>query len=174
MAHHIHRSVRAATKKVMERHGFAYAEILAQWPAIVGPDFAACCAPERVRWPKQNEASGRNSRRRTGGTLFVRVSDGRAVELQHETAAIIERINTYYGYQAITTLKVVQGIVEHKPARRSRAVKPRAEDAPAVAKEVRRIDDEALREALARLGLGAHARAAADRKARKPVRARRD
>ena len=105
MASQLHKHFRAVAQKAFQRYGFAYAEILAHWREIAGEDLAAYSEPERIRWPRQpdNGKSGRG--RKNGGTLVIRVTDGRAVELQHETARIVDRVNTYYGYEAITGVK---------------------------------------------------------------------
>jgi hypothetical protein len=81
------------------------------------------------------------------------------VELQHATPTIIERVNTYYGYQAITDVKIVQGPLPQRvrPVRRPPKLAPERE--AALVREVGVIEDESLRDALARLGRGALARA---------------
>jgi hypothetical protein len=156
MAKHIHKAIPKITRPAFERYGFAYAEILSHWPLIVGPMLAACSAPERIRWPAQRRADDKGpARRRTGGMLVVRASDGRAVELQHATPHIIERVNTYYGYEAITQVKIVQGLLPQRgrPVRRPAKLAPEIE--AALAREVDTIEDDDLRDALARLGRGA-------------------
>ncbi len=98
--------------KALERYGFAYAEMIANWSAIVGDELAAVSTPERVRWPRSGE--GREGRGR-GGTLVVAAEAGQAIELQHDSQRIIERINGYYGYEAITALKIRQTRVKRHP-----------------------------------------------------------
>ncbi|MGI9414930.1 MAG: hypothetical protein ACR2PM_14745 [Hyphomicrobiales bacterium] len=87
--------------------------------------------------------------------MVIRVTDGRAVELQHETARIMDRVNTYYGYEAITGVKLVHGALPGPPE----AAKPRPELDPererALNVELEGIEDEALRNALLKLGRGA-------------------
>lgn len=155
MATHLHKHVRKATRKAFERYGFAYAEILAHWREIVGADIAAFCAPERIRWPRMNAQHAASSRRKLGGTLVIRVTDGRAVELQHETSRIIDRVNTYYGYEAIVGITLVQGPL---PAQETGPVKRPALDARQESKleqTVGQVENEHLRKALTRLGRGA-------------------
>lgn len=100
--------------------------------------------------------------------MVLRVAEGRALEFQHLTPRIIERINAYYGYEAIGALKILQGTV----AAPSRAV---PEPAPEVAsqdigKRVEAIGDEGLREALLRLGTAISHREAASSKSITPTR----
>jgi hypothetical protein len=160
MAKHIHKSIPAITRRALERYGFAYAEILSHWPIIVGVPLAAFSAPERIRWPTGPGSQPGSSRRRTGGTLIVRVADGRAVELQHETPRIIDRVNTYYGYEAITHVKFVQGTLPQRsvtaPAQRPAPLAPERE--AVLAQSIGALEEGPLRTALEKFGRGALAR----------------
>lgn len=138
--------------KAYERHGFAHAQVLARWAEIVGPELAEFTRPERIRWPR---AAGGETRpgRRTGGTLLVRVDGPVAIELQHSTPQIIERINGYYGYGAITALKIVQGpIARHHKTRRRIPDKLDEVREARIAQRVAGIEDERLRATLSKLG----------------------
>ena len=155
MATHLNKHIRAVTHKAFERYGFAYAEVLARWREIAGEEFAEFSAPERIRWPRMRDDARAPSRRKLGGILVIRVTDGRSVELQHESARIIERVNTYYGYEAITGIKFVNGPLPEPPAPK-RQRKPLSERQERnLARAVGEIEDEQLRKALIRLGRGA-------------------
>jgi hypothetical protein len=137
---------RVVAGTALARYGFAYAELLSSWAAIVGEDIASLCEPERIRWPRGGE--------RQGGTLLLRAAPGRALDLQHEIPRIAERINGFYGYAAIGRIKLVEAPLE--PAR-ALVPRPRLDEAGAAALEgrLRDIADPALKEALRRLGEGA-------------------
>ncbi len=77
---------------------------VANWDAIVGGEFAAVSAPERIKWPK---GSGEEAQKQ-GGTLVIRAARGRALELQYEASRIISRINSFFGYGAVSAVKVIQ------------------------------------------------------------------
>lgn len=162
MVSHLHKHFRSVTRKAFERYGFAYAEILNHWREIAGDEMAAFSAPERIRWPRMHTSRDTDARRKLGGTLVIRVTDGRAVELQHQTSRIIDRVNTYYGYEAITGIKLVQGPLPEpdKPARAT--PKLSMEQEADLAMSVAEIDDEHLRRALVRLGRGALAKSKAE------------
>ena len=155
MATHLNKHIRAVTHKAFERYGFAYAEVLARWREIAGEEFAGFSAPERIKWPRMRDDATAQARRKLGGTLVIRVTDGRAVELQHESARIIERVNTYYGYEAITGIKLVNGPLPEPPAPK-RQRKPLSKHQESNLMEaVGEIEDERLRQVLIRLGRGA-------------------
>lgn len=148
------------TRKVFQRHGFASATLLTDWPAIVGPELAAYTQPERLKWPhapmKPNGASEAPSRRR--GSLVLRVDGARALDVHYKGALILERINRHFGYRAVDELRIVQAPVtaqtvgsdpasQHwrattKPA--PRGLTPSPPSLP----EIAAISDEGLRSAL--------------------------
>jgi hypothetical protein len=95
---------RDITKAAFARHGFAQADVVGHWADIVGEDLAAVSAPDRIKWPRQENESSR----KTGGTLVVRATPGRAIDLQYEGPRIIARINSFFGYGAVAQIKVIQ------------------------------------------------------------------
>ena len=46
--------------------------------------------------------------RRSGGTLLLQVGGAAALELQHAAPQLLERINTYFGHQAVRQLRLLQ------------------------------------------------------------------
>lgn len=156
---------RKLTEPAFRKYGFAYGELLAQWPAIVGERLAAVSTPERIRWPRgfDNAREGE----RLGGTLLVKVSGGSAIELQHDAPRIIERINGFYGYEAIASLKIKQSQLRSKKPADAMPAPPEDSQTPAeIAQKLQDISDDRLRETLSRLGTGVFARAAATRQRR--------
>jgi hypothetical protein len=140
---------RALTRAAIARYGFAYADLIKQWPAIVGDSVAQWSEPERIKWPR-----GGTDGRKQGGTLVIRATPGRGLDLQHETPRIIERINAFYGYGAIASVKIMQGTLSgRKPAVPSLAPL-RPAQAQALETRLETVADPALKEALRRLGKG--------------------
>lgn len=97
------------TQKAVERFGFPNAAILADWSLIVGPALACFTAPQRLRWPR---GQAPENDPRAGATLVIRVDGPAAIEVQHKAPQIIDRINTYFGYRAVTDLRIVQAPVD--------------------------------------------------------------
>jgi hypothetical protein len=141
---------RELTKAAFARHGFAYGDLLAQWPAIIG-EVAAMAVPEKIKWPK----GAGDAARKLGGTLVLGAAPGRALELQYQVPFVIERVNGFLGHGAITAVKIVQGPVPVKV--KMRAAPPVLSDAAAADLETRMaaISDDGLKAALRRLAAGA-------------------
>lgn len=145
------------TRKAFEKYGFSAATLITDWPVIVGAEVAAWTAPERLKWPRDAgdglDEAGNTQRGRSGATLVLRVDQGRALDVQYKSRQLIERINAYFGYGAICSLRIVQGPVE----RAGRSAPPKAALQP-LTREVAGIEHEPLRAALARLGAAVVAR----------------
>jgi hypothetical protein len=158
---------RQLTKGVFSRYGFAYADVLTQWSAIVGEDLGRVSVPERIRWPRAAGPVGDG--RKVGGTMVLRVAEGRALEFQHLVPRILERINGFYGYDAVAALKIVQGAVAAPPGN---GPKPSEIADEALGERVEAIQDERLRAALLRLGTAVSHRHPASSPSISPARIR--
>lgn len=147
-AQHVGRLVPELLHKSQERFGFAYGGMLTQWNAIVGEDLAATTRPERIRWPRRQTGDAR-----IGGTLVIRVDGPSAIEVQHSTPAIVERINAFYGYDAVAGIKIVQGRVTGKrPPRRRRDASLPPERERKLVEATSGVSDGDLQTALQNLG----------------------
>jgi len=125
------------------KRGFAEARVLTDWRLVVGDVLAERTAPDRLA----------RSRDDSGGTLHLRVANGWATDVQHLAPVIIERVNAFFGYRAVSRLTLRQGEVRphrERPVPIRRALAP--DEERALAEAVRCVDDPELAEALARLG----------------------
>ena len=125
------------------RQGFASAELVTQWPDIVGPEIAGLAEPIKLQWP-----------RTTGevepATLVLRVEGPASIEVQHLSNVILERVNRFVGWRAVERIALRQAPLRRHLKQARRAADPAA--AAAVAATLDKIDDEPLRAALGRLG----------------------
>ncbi len=126
------------------RRGLAEAMLLTDWHMVVGPQLAPGCQPVRL--------AGAGDDR--GGVLTVHVGGAQALELQHSAPQLIERINGFFGYPAVTRLRLIQAPpmrpVKSRPHRPRRALS--ADELSALATLVEQVRPPALRAALAELG----------------------
>lgn len=126
------------------KRGFAEAQLVAQWPAIIGETLAAGVSPERLSFP-QGE--------RREGTLHLRVAPGLALEVQHREPVLVERINAFFGYRAVARLALKQGPPAQPAAPPPPHRRPlKAEERQSLDRRLAAIDDAALKAALQRLG----------------------
>ncbi len=146
-------SLTSVTKRAFARRGLTGADIARQWPAIVGRELAAQCRPRQLRFPKAGEA--------VDGRLTLRVAPGWALEVQHLEPLMLERINGYFGYRAVTRLVLQQGPLpplgktggDGTAERRGGTRKePPARLDEALAEKLSTVEDPELRAALEGLG----------------------
>ncbi len=114
------------------------------WPAIVGPELARTTRPEALIAGRGGKAGAR--------ILRLRVSGAAALEVQHMSGQLIEKVNTYAGYRLIEDIRLTQGTVMPAPMPRPPLPKPTPEIAKRVAGKVADVKDPELRQALERLG----------------------
>jgi hypothetical protein len=139
--------------------GFATTALLSEWPALVGAELAEFTMPDRVVWPKRREdaedTGPPSGRRAEGAVLMLRVEGPRAIEVQHRSGQILERVNAYFGYRAVAEMRILQAPVTRKTPR-SAAPAPPID--PGALPPVAEIKDSGLRAALLRLGSAARAK----------------
>ncbi len=136
----------ATLSEAFKRQGFASTEILARWADIAGPEIAAHSEPIKINWPRSTDESAPEP-----ATLVLRVEGPVAIEIQHQSALILERLNRFFGWRAIGRIALRQA-----PLRRREPLLPPAPPdaavAARVAAELPQIEDDDLRQALGRLG----------------------
>ena len=149
------------TRKAFEKYGFSTASLLTDWSAIIGPDLAKYTAPERLKWPRNvkiyADIDGDDQRGRPGATLILRVDGARAIEIQYKSAQIMDRINAYFGYRAISEMRILQAPVANPSAAPAKTYR-KLEPLPETPAEIAVIKDEALREVLGLMAAGLHRR----------------
>ena len=128
------------------KQGFAARELVTRWTEIAGSEVAAHSEPLKIRWPRPVEGELPEP-----ATLVLRVEGPMALEIQHASDIILERVNRFFGWSAVGRLALQQAPL----SRRDRPAASCAPDAEAVAKvaeTLSSVEDEELRAALARLG----------------------
>lgn len=126
-------------------------DLIASWPEIVGEQHAAHSRPHKLDWPRRAVQDEPFS----PAVLVVACEAAHVLYLQYETAGIIRRINTYFGFTAVERIRFVQLTVANR-SDRTMPVKPRETRKTAARLDVMlvNIEDDQLRMALRRLGTG--------------------
>jgi hypothetical protein len=153
--------VAPALGKTLAARGFAAADVVMCWPEIVGDRLAEFCEPVSLDWPRPGKgrrpggaAAGPHdeAEQRGGATLVMRVEGAFGLEAQHLAPLILERVNAYFGWRCAEKLVIRQGRVTPKAQKRTPPPPPDRQAVAKGRKHASGIEDEALRESLARLG----------------------
>src|SRR3569623_31276 len=128
------------------KHGFAARALVTRWSEIAGPEVAALSEPMKIQWPRPGEGQPQEP-----ATLVLRVEGPMALEIQHTSDVILERVKRFLGWNSVGKLALRQAPLSQPLARKT----PPAPEAAAVARMAATLDaveDDELRAALARLG----------------------
>lgn len=88
------------TKQLFGKKGFVEVSILTNWDKIVGKELANYSFPQKIDFKREQK---------NNGILHLQVPSGAfALEIAHREKYILEKINAYFGYNAVSGLKIVQ------------------------------------------------------------------
>ena len=135
------------SKVAFTKHGFANQKIAAHWPVIVGEAIAKYTLPQKIVF-KPNST--------VGGILHVGVSNpGLSLELQAREGRIIEKISTFFGYQAVSRIKVNidrSAANSNKPqTQAAKKVSISSKESETLAKQLQGVKDPELKKLLQNL-----------------------
>ena len=137
--------VRRTLADTFARQGFASTELVTHWVDIAGAEIAAHCEPMQIKWSRGGDPDAPEP-----ATLVLRVEGPVAIEIQHLSPVILERVNRFFGWRAVGRLALRQA-----PLTRREAPKPPPAPGPELTARLAEsldVTDQGLRDALARLG----------------------
>jgi len=108
-------------RTAFRKFGFVQSSVVTRWSEIVGERHARVCRPESIRFPIGEKSDG---------ILQLLVVPAHAPIIQHVIPEIIERVNRFFGYNAVAKVKLRQGAVQ-PPADKSERRAAVAEADPA-------------------------------------------
>ena len=101
-------------RTAFRKFGFVQSSVVTRWPEIVGERHARVCMPEAIRFPPGEKSDG---------ILQLLVVPAHAPLISHVIPEIIERVNRFFGYNAVSRVKLRQGAVQ-PPAAKERPTAP--------------------------------------------------
>lgn len=139
----------ATLSDAFKAQGFASSEIIARWADIAGADIAPYCEPIKINWPRAQKTP--TEAPPEPATLVLRVEGPMALEIQHMSAVILDRVNRFFGWQAIGRLTLRQAPLR-RPAKRKSSSPPDPAITARLAAEMPEVENDDLKGALAKLG----------------------
>lgn len=132
-----------AGRAAFRRFGFVQSSVVSRWREIVGERYADVSAPESIRFPHG---------KREGGVLTLVVEGAYSTTIQHVAPVIVERVNRFFGYEAVARVSFRQGSVARVA---KRPAPPSLRPIPAeLGDSLRTIADPELRACLEGLARG--------------------
>jgi hypothetical protein len=83
-------------KGILKKNGYNYSEIIGKWNTLVSKEIANCSYPKSIKMSKGNK----------NGTLILAVKRGDEITVEYSKVDIINKINSYFGYQLLNEIKL--------------------------------------------------------------------
>ncbi|MBS0480585.1 MAG: DUF721 domain-containing protein [Proteobacteria bacterium] len=127
-------------RTAFRKFGFVQSSVVTRWPEIVGATHARVCTPESIRFPPGAKSDG---------ILQLVVVPAHAPLISHVVPEIMERVNRFFGYKAVSKVKLRQGAVKPPPVKEAPSAPPSLRPIPIeLGESLRDIGDPELRAVL--------------------------
>lgn len=137
-------------KQILGRRGFMQLELLSSWASIVGENMAQYSLPQKLTFPKDSHSDG---------CLTIMVPAGAfATEITQNEPQIIDKINVYFGYPAVSKIRILQNgtlqdyLLKKKPIDKVKKTVVTDEEESYITELTKDIEQPELREVVAELG----------------------
>lgn len=141
---------------VMARRAGMTLDLINAWPELAGDEFRKTTRPEKIDWPKR----ARSGEPFEPAVLVIACDAASALFFQHAMAPVLERVNVFFGFEAIKRIRIVQ-----KPVLDRMDIAPRKnpgelhrDEEARLAKIIDDVEDPELKAVLEKLGRGIIAR----------------
>src|SRR5258708_34204911 len=78
------------------KQGFAARALVTRWTEIAGAEVAAHSEPLKIQWPRPVGGQAQEP-----ATLVMRGEGPMALEIQHASAVILQRVNRFFGWRPV-------------------------------------------------------------------------
>ena len=129
------RSIPKTLKKHLRKGGYNYSNIVDNWTKMVTKKISDACYPITVKMGKEMR----------NGTLILNVVHGKEMEVEYEKKEIIDKINSFFGYNCIShvSLKIVQDTIKI-----NKKVFPKIKNFSKIQNQMNKINNEELKSSL--------------------------
>ena len=128
-------SIPKTLKKHLRKGGYNYSNIVDNWTKMVSKKISDACYPLTVKMGKEMK----------DGTLILNVIHGKEMEVEYEKQEIIDKINSFFGYNCISqvTLKIVQDTIKT-----NEKVFPKIKNFSEIEKKMNKVKNQELKSSL--------------------------
>ena len=128
-------SIPKSLKKYLRKGGYNYSNIVDNWTKIVGKEVYDTCYPISIKMGKEMN----------NGTLILNVVHGKEVEVEYKKNEIIDKINSFFGYNCIksVSLKIIQSQIDKK-----NRIQPKIRNLKKIEEKIDKIKNNQLKNSL--------------------------
>ena len=128
-------SIPKTLKKHLKKGGYNYSNIVDNWTKMVSKKISDACYPITVKMGKEMR----------DGTLVLNVLHGKELEIEYEKRNIMDKINSFFGYNCID--KVILKVVQEK-IKLDQNQFPKIKNFSKINKKMDKINDNQLKSSL--------------------------
>tara|TARA_B100000029_G_scaffold276482_1_gene271055 strand:- start:1503 stop:1982 length:480 start_codon:yes stop_codon:yes gene_type:complete len=124
-------------KGILKKNGYLYSEIINKWSFLVGKEISDCTYPKMIRILKDG----------TNRILVICVKRGNEINVEYSKKEIINKINSYFGYNLIKEIKLESlnsEVIKEKKNKSNDFLK-------GTRRKIEEIKDEGIRNSLTKL-----------------------
>ena len=128
-------SIPKTLKKHLRKGGYNYSNIVDNWTKMVSKKISDASYPLTVKMGKEMRE----------GTLVLNVIHGKEMEVEYEKQEIIDKINSFFGYNCISqvTLKIVQDTIKT-----NEKVFPKIKNFSKIEEKMNKVNNDELKSSL--------------------------
>ena len=128
-------SIPKTLKKHLRKGGYNYSNIVDNWTKMVNKKISDACYPMTVKMGKEMR----------DGTLILNVIHGKEMEIEYEKKEIIDKINSFFGYNCISnvTLKIVEDKIKF-----NKKIFPKINDLSKIEEKMNKVNNKDLKNSL--------------------------
>tara|TARA_B100000941_G_C28319200_1_gene455629 strand:- start:256 stop:741 length:486 start_codon:yes stop_codon:yes gene_type:complete len=131
-------SVPKTLKKYLRKGGYNYSNIIDNWTKMVSKKISDSCYPVNLKMGKEMR----------DGILILNVTHGKEIEIEYKKQEIIDKINSFFGYNCIS--KVNLRIVQDKLQSKDKSFK-KIKNFSKIEEKMNKIKDDTLKSSLSNL-----------------------
>ena len=128
-------SIPKTLKKHLRKGGYNFSNIVDNWTKIMSKKISDSCYPITVKMGKEMR----------DGTLVLNVIHGKELEIEYEKNEIIDKINSFFGYNCIghVALKIVQDTLKSQ-----KNVYPKIKNLSDIKEKMNKVKNSELKKSL--------------------------
>ena len=128
-------SIPKTLKKHIRKGGYNYSNVVDNWTKMVSKKISDSCYPITIKM-------GANMK---DGNLVLNVLHGKELEVEYKKQEIIDKINSFFGYNCIShvTLKIVQDTIKN-----NKKVFPKIKNLSRIEDKMKKVENDNLKSSL--------------------------
>ena len=128
-------SIPKTLRKYIRKSGYNYSNIVDNWTKMVSREISDACYPITVKMKKDMK----------DGNLILNVIHGKELEVEYKKKEIIDKINSFFGYNCISqvTLKIVQDKIKT-----NNKILPKIKNFSKIKEKMNKVNDVELKSSL--------------------------